>query len=708
MEEIGMQMAMFRSTFFGSAFSASILACVLPTAARAGAPQDWSQSHLIYSNVQTAETAARDGTLEQWKRNAQDPRFLSQLAKQSRSRQAMSVAVGNGGGKPGSGGLPTVHRDWSNVMGGASGVGASGVFPAKWGADFTTADCNNDYVTYTTASSGVTGSGALASQTGTFSKGGDVGKTIKVTNGANVLTLTSSATVNSGMFFVVGQGGTDAANAIVSAGNLAAAINRNGGTVGVTASSSGAVVTVTAITAGAPANNIALTEGVANYLWTGAKLSGGTGTAGQPTIIAFNQLYSACGGSSSQPVPSAYWSYNTGVGAIADTSPVVSLNGDQVVFTQRSGGGAASLVVLKWSSTQSVGTVGAPTVLTSVAAGSYRACTAPCMTVIPFSGGSNNTNSSPFYVYGSDVLFVGDDNGRLHKFSGIFSGTPAEAGSPWPVNVTSGNALSSPVYDFGTGLVFAVSSPGDGNGARLYSVDSNNATVNASGTLSDNTSILSDSPIVDSQAQKVYAFVAIDTSSSCGGKACSAVYQFSTASAISGLTTPRAQVGRGDSNNASLYHGAFDDAYYSSVDSTGSMYVCGSQTGAATTPTLWKIPITNNAMGSPVVGPKLAGGGRTCSPVMEVKNGANDFIFMSVDGGATASTGCAGACVFAYNLTGLTWGTGITPDSSLNASGGTGGLIIDGMAATTGASQIYYATRTSPGNAVQASQSGLN
>jgi hypothetical protein len=703
-----MQMSIFRSTFFEQAHWVAILGCACCASALAGAPQDWSQSHLLYSDIQTAETAARNGTLEQWKRNAQDPRFVLQLAKKLRSQQAVSGGALHGVRQ---GGLAPVHRDWSNVMGGASGVGAAAVFPAKWGADFNTADCDNDYVTYTTSSSGVTGSGAFARQSGTFSKGADVGKTVTITNGGNALTLTSSATVNTGLFFIAGQGSTDAANAIVSATNLAAAINRNGGTVGVTASSVGAVVTVTAITAGTGGNNIAVTEGVANYTWAGAKLTGGTGTAGQPTIIAFNQLYSSCGASSSQPIPNTYWSYNTGNGAMAGTSPVVSLGGDQVVFTQRSSGGVASVVVLKWSSTQSVGSVGAPTVPTSVTASAYRACTAPCMAVLALSGNADDSNSSVFYDYAGDLLYVGDDSGRLHKFSGVFSGTPAEAGSPWPVTVSSGNPLSSPVYDFGTGLVFVMNSPHDGNGARLYSIDSDTGAVNASGTLSDNNSTASDSPIVDSQAQKVYAFVGIDTSSSCGGKACSAVYQFSTASAISGLSSPRAQVGRADSSNSTLFHGAFDDAYYGSDNFTGGLYVCGSQAGATTTPTLWKIPITNNSMGAPVIGPKLAGGGRTCSPVMEVKNGSNDFIFMSVDGGAIGSTACGGACIFAYNLTGLTWGTAITPDSSLNVSGGTGGtggIIIDGMAATTGASQIYYATRNTPGNAVQASQSGLN
>ena len=44
--------------------------------------------------------------------------------------------------------------------------------------------------------------------------------------------------------------------------------------------------------------------------------------------------------------------------------------------------------------------------------------------------------------------------------------------------------------------------------------------------------------------------------------------------------------------------------------------------------------------------------------------------------------------------------------AALNASGGTGGIIIDNTA-TGGGSQVYFSTRTSPGLAVQASQAAL-
>jgi len=54
------------------------------------------------------------------------------------------------------------------------------------------------------------------------------------------------------------------------------------------------------------------------------------------------------------------------------------------------------------------------------------------------------------------------------------------------------------------------------------------------------------------------------------------------------------------------------------------------------------------------------------------------------------------------------WGTGVQPASGLPAPGGTGGIIIDNVSGVGGASQVYYGTRGASGNAIQASQNGLN
>src|SRR5262249_17279076 len=157
--------------------------------------------------------------------------------------------------------------------------------------------------------------------------------------------------------------------------------------------------------------NVTLTETSAAFAW-GAQTNG-TAAAGVPTIFALNQLYPdtvANGGCPTAPParPAALRSSPTPprAGAGPPPPPPLAVNRAQVAFAQRVGT-AASLVLLKWSSTNLVGTIGVPTAPASVAAAAYRSCVAPCMTVFPLN--ANNTNSSPFVDYGNDALYVGDD-----------------------------------------------------------------------------------------------------------------------------------------------------------------------------------------------------------------------------------------------------------------------------------------------------------
>ena len=95
------------------------------------------------------------------------------------------------------------------------------------------------------------------------------------------------------------------------------------------------------------------------------------------------------------------------------------------------------------------------------------------MTTLPYANSQDDTFSAPFYDFASDdAIYVGDDNGYLHQFTGVFSGTPAESGSPWPVqvNTTAGTKVSSPVYDPTSGYVFV----GDSTGV-LHAVGTGNA-----------------------------------------------------------------------------------------------------------------------------------------------------------------------------------------------------------------------------------------
>jgi hypothetical protein len=708
-----------------AAFAPAFAQADAPEASR-GAPQDWSHRHLLYTNPDTRDEAARKGTLafEKWKQKNKDPRHAAQVARKARfvqpsERSPFSSAQRKWAQRfhrdpPPAAGQDT-YRDWSNVLGGAAGVGKANIFPAKFGADFASADCAGDFVVYTTTSPGATGSGAPASQTSSFSQDftGGTTRTVTITHtGSPPLVLTSNnTTTNSGFTFA--QGGSIAATAT----NLANAINRNGGTAGVTATSAGALVTLTAITTGATGANTTLASSTGRFTWTANTLTGGSGTAGQPTIVAFNRLYKTTCETASTPLPATFWSYNTGNGAIADSSPVLSLDGAQVAFVQRTAG-LASLVLLKWSSTLSVGTAGVPTTLTNTPLANYRACTAPCMTVIALSGSPDNSNSSPYYVYGDDILFVGDDSGNLHKFTGVFGGTPAEVtGTGWPVAVSPGNILTSPVFDSGSGLIFVGSTAGAASGGRLHSVNSSGAVVSSGPLARANSSGVRDAPIVDSAAQRVYAFVATDVSGTTAGicttSPCAAVYQFTTAFS-SGNTGTKVQVGRGSvsTTGSFLYAGTFDDAYYNSAvpaSPTGHLYVCGNQAGAAQRPTLWQIPISGNAMGNAVLGPTLVSNNNAdCSAITEVMNNGNDYIYASVTARGN-DTGCTGACIYMFNLTGLTWRTSAVATAGFQATGGTSGIIIDNISSTTGASQIYYSTLGAGGvgNAIQASQAGL-
>jgi len=526
--------------------------------------------------------------------------------------------------------------------------------------------------------------------------------------------------------------GAAAATTTQVAANIATAINENATlkTV-VSAASNGNIVTVTANTPGTAGNSYGTTKtNFAGFAWGAAFLSGGTpgavvqpnvypakysfsaitascsdfvvypmgtaGATGAATIVAFSNLYT---GGCSGTVPSAYWAYNTG--GMATTSPVPSLDGTQMVFVQVSGT-TASLVLLKWSANS--GTPTLPVTLTAVAASAYRGCTAPCMVTLAFGGNHNDTFSAPYYDYSSDTAYVGDDSGNLHKFTGLFAGTPAEAGSPWPVSLSATNKLSSPVYDNVTGNVIL----GDFGGV-LYSVTASSETVNKTISVGD---AIADAPLVDSSAGKLYAFV---TTSSDINPGDNAVYELSTN--FTSITGASAQpVGTGGAGYY-LYDGIFDNVYYSSATSTGNLYVVGN-TGVTTGANLYKIPITNSVMGTPVAvvsGLSFAGGARpwpsplnefcnnglsACTTNGTLTNAGTDYIFFSVYRGTAAGcTNTAGnGCVLSYNVSNPAApslsGSGLnvtTPGG--NGCWPTGGIVIDNSVPTgtlAGASQTYF------------------
>jgi hypothetical protein len=404
-----------------------------------------------------------------------------------------------------------------------------------------------------------------------------------------------------------------------------------------------------------------------------------TGTAGgssQATIVAYNELYSACTGS-----PTVYWQYNTAYaqasstadGSKIATSPVLSPDGSQVAFIQVNSSSHAILVILKWASST---TLVQMTSAHNVSNANYRTCSTPCMTTIPLNGTPNDTWSAPYYDYASDdSLYVGDNSGKLHKFTGVFVGSPAEVTASWPATLSG--ILASPVYDPTSGYVFVGNTSG-----VLYAVGSGNAGTTTgsvhgtSSTLAGSDGVgIYDAPLVDSSAEKVYVFVGTTAvqSSGCTTANDNCVYQF-TATFTSGVGSSE-DLGTGASTAATdayLFDGTFDNIYFSSTNGTaGNLYVVGSTGGGGGE--LYQVPISGTgAMGAPV---NAILSGNTVSdpgspafpgPVTEFCNNSasacvssgtattsgTDYIFVSVYDGfeAGCTDGTTDGCVLAFNV----------------------------------------------------------
>jgi hypothetical protein len=428
------------------------------------------------------------------------------------------------------------------------------------------------------------------------------------------------------------------------------------------------------------------------------------GSGSQATVVAYNNIYAACNGGT----PTVYFAYNTGTAAVG-TSVDLSYDGTEIAFIQGNSGSAASLVVVRTSG--SGGSVSTPTSPTAVASTSYNGCTAPCQTTVALTGSPSDTYSSPFYDYTTDTLYVGDDSGKLHKFTGVFGETyiggvltptllnPTEITTGgWPAQVssaTTGGALGSPVYDSNTTLTFvgdyllnyaSTCEPSATNSAGscgyLYSVSAL-GTVTQSAQLDYQYGVV-DSPIVDPSTAEVFAYVGADNTAACSSGPCAGVFQFSETFAAANAGT-EAQVGAG---YEFMLSGAFDNNYYNS--GTGNMYVAGG-TGPQNN-TIYQIAVTSGVMGTVTTGPAIAAnytngyyaGGLQ---ITEFYTGTYDYIFagalMSVSNPLVGE-------VEGYDVTAGVVSPSTTTTGSIQVAGGPSGVVVDNSLAT--AQNIYFST----------------
>jgi hypothetical protein len=335
--------------------------------------------------------------------------------------------------------------------------------------------------------------------------------------------------------------------------------------------------------------------------------TGLAGGASQASIVAFDNLYSGtCDGTT----PLVYWAYNTG-GAVL-TSPALAVDGSQIAFVQTTAG-AASLVLLQWKASNT-DTVTAPTSLTGVLATNYRTCAAPCMTTLPLvSGGAtptptDDTTASVYIDYTHDIAWVADSGGWIHKFTGVFKGTPAEASTPWPVqlNPSSPKPALSPVFDGGSNT-----DPGSqllyvtDQGGFLYKVDPSSGAVTQSIQLDFGPTGFGDGPLVDSTGGAIFVFASSDGSTACSGGPCTKVYLFTPFfTATNGTPVSTTVVGNSASPPNPLYIGGFDSAYFTSLPRAGNMYVCAGGVNGGN-PSLWQLQLAYGLHRNPIVNTSL-------------------------------------------------------------------------------------------------------
>jgi hypothetical protein len=694
-------------------FGATILiALVVGRGIRAGdesihMPTDWSHRHMVFSPAKTWEQQARISRNERYRQQLERRKAKDDDEHDDRRWRRAPENPG------------LLKGDWSEDLGSGATAGTNH-FPAKFSFDTTTSNCANaaqpDFVVYNTSLAGSATQATVVAYDNLYSS----------------CPITSVPFPNVYWAYNTGATGAVVTSPVLSLDGTQVAFMQQ-----VTGGAAELVLLKWAASPTPPA-------GV-----TGTFASGSTTV----TIVAGTITASDVGMQiSGTSIPSG----DTIAGVTG--SPVTSIT----LATATTG-----LVTVAEALTIAAETPATPAVPPTVTNANYRACTAPCMTTIVLNDAFNvagaaafhsDTFSSPFYNYQvspsvADTLYVGDDDGYLHKFTGVFVGTPAEncnnsAGTvptcavmnatyPFHSAVTP---LSSPVFDPGTGRVFVfsmycqatVTAPcqtnsggvtSGGSGPKVHAIC--DAVVTGScaavgntfasgalgpaasscsgGTTGNGVNMLVDAPIVDGTTETLYVVVSQD------GSGHSALYQLPATFAalacgnnVSPVTmNEEVTLGTGSTTGLRIFMGDFDNAFY--AGGAGHMYVCGNTGGNAT---LYQVAVPASGVivnpTTAAVGPALTTATVACGPVTEFFNPGGtgtDYMFVSVTasavtGGTVVNCPAASGCLLSY-IIGSTpappaWSTTFARTAAITEAGGTSGIVIDNSAAVVGASQVYF------------------
>ncbi|MBI3645536.1 MAG: hypothetical protein HY233_06200 [Acidobacteriales bacterium] len=415
------------------------------------------------------------------------------------------------------------------------------------------------------------------------------------------------------------------------------------------------------------------------------------GAANQANLVAFNNLYAGttptglCG-----TAPTFFFAYNISTVAAGRilNSPALSLDGKKIAFVESgniSGVATSIFHVVTWASGPGNGTSATAPAVPGVG-------NSASMTSLAFAA-ALDTRSSPWVDYDSDTAYVGADDGKIYKITGVFKGTPTLAGAPWPVTISLNVRASTPVLDSVLGLVMV----GSQNGT-FYSINATTGAVNslvvgASG--GTNPGILA-APIVDVTNGTSFVVSANDGTSG-------VLVEVDTAT-MTQLAKARIGLASKSGTAVSLFQPAFSDDYF--IDpSIGVARLCG--TGSADiTPWQYSFGFTGTVMDTtPVFSEQLlTSTAARCTGWTEffnpfVAEGTDFFFFgLTVDCGGAGTSGCVVART----------NDDLIPAVTADIAGGPSGIVVDNYSTAVQASSIYFSGALTPNLAYKLTQDGLN
>jgi hypothetical protein len=452
------------------------------------------------------------------------------------------------------------------------------------------------------------------------------------------------------------------------------------------------------------------------------------GSATQPNIVAFDNLYSGTAGGNgicnrAAPVnddgvsATVLWSYNVhaiAAGGAVPTSPVLSLDGTKVAFVESAAGNAAHFHVLAWKSGDGLATnkqtVTSPASITTFAANTPLSAGTATDLALGSAATGTDSLSSPYIDYAHDTAYIGNDVGVLFRVKNVFCTTPACGtavpsldtawGGTGSVNVPCSAELTGPVQDFYTLNIFVGCSDG-----KVYGFNSSGVPLaTPSITVGDGSATggVVESPIVDGLNRLIYVVsgkgaapnsgnaVIVQATTSLGGP-CAGALCIATAG-VSGVFP--------------LHSPAFNDPYFTSNSSTTWLLYQMAYSSAANL-TLYAVNFGASRTLTAGAAAKSLNFGTHMgeyAPITEFDNAGTDRLFFSIAHAPAASVLNLGACPI------NTFPTGAPPGVSEGA--GTSGMVVDNSSASNQASSIYFAnlgTTAQGGNvAVKLTQANLN